>query len=329
MVFLCFKNSAVIPPENFIMPIIDSWFQTTVWESIEDWLPDEVIITINNEVNDLEDEEEQETLAWEVTVSFWENVTAKFNKLVKVNVPVDDYDKVIVKVKHGWSNEYNFDWLTTNASASCDANWRPASSQYNWEAITVVNWFATIYTCEASSFIAIWEWPLSAQIVLSVNKWELTIWTETWNLNLWQVNVSNSSQELSWSFGADSFWVEDMKWVESWYYTTISVTDLTWSVASHVIPANNISLKTAWNTPTNISWATASEAKVIFWEWITSWHSGSTPVNYFQRLNTATADAWRVWKWWDNLQIKVNIPAHTPSDTYRWTITYTLYDNDL
>jgi len=172
--------------------------------------------------------------------------------------------------------------------------------------------------------------PIVAEILLSVRKWTLTIWTTTWNLNLWEVNVSNNAQELSWSFGENSFWVEDMKWVETWYYTTISVTDLTWTVASHVISANNVYLKTAWNEPSYISWAIVSDSKVVFSNDIKLWHNNwAEPVTYFNRQNTPSNLAWRVWKWWDNLQIKVNIPAHTPFDTYRWIITYTLYDNDL
>ena len=172
--------------------------------------------------------------------------------------------------------------------------------------------------------------PAEVQIVLSVNKWALRIWAEIWNVDLWEVNVSNSAQELSWSLWADSLWVEDMKWAESWYYTTISVSDLNWTVSGHSISANNVSLKTAWNEPSYISWAIVSDSKVVFSNDIKLWHNNwAEPVTYFNRQNTATADAWRVWKWWDNLQIKVNIPAHTPYDTYRWTITYTLYDNDL
>jgi len=171
--------------------------------------------------------------------------------------------------------------------------------------------------------------PIIAQITLNVVKGNLTIWTTTWNLNLWEVNVSNSAQELSWSFGADSFWVEDMKWLETGYYTTISVTNLTWTVATHVISANNVYLKTAWETPSYITWATVSDSKVVFSNDIKSWHNNwAEPVTYFNRQNTPSNLAWRVWKWWDNLQIKVNIPAHTPYDTYRWTITYTLYDLD-
>jgi hypothetical protein len=314
--------------QAYIKPVyieqIDSNTQVTVWQAEYNGLPDTMEVTINNiqQVNN-------KPVLWEVLVNFWSNESAKFSKLVKVNVPVEDVNRVIIKVKHVWSSEYNFDGLTLNRNASCDANWTPTSSQYNWEPITVVNWYASIYTCEASSFVALDVPPLAAKINLSVIKWTLTIWTETWNLNLWQVNVSNSAQELSWSFWANSFWVEDMKWLETGYYTTISVTDLNWTVSGHSISANNVSLKTAWSMPSDISWATVEDAKVVFWEWITSWHNGSWQVNYFQRLNTATADAWRVWKWWDNLQIKVNIPAHTPYDTYRWTITYTLYDNDL
>ena len=170
---------------------------------------------------------------------------------------------------------------------------------------------------------------MSAQINLSVIKWTLTIWTTTWNLNLWEVNVSNSAQELSWSFGADSFWVEDMKWLETGYRTTISVSNLSWTVPTHVISASNVSLKTAWATPNYISWASVDDSQVVFGSGMTSWHNNwAAPVTYFNRQNTPSNLAWRVWKWWDNLQIKVNIPAHTPYDTYRWTITYTLYDLD-
>ena len=189
--------------------------------------------------------------------------------------------------------------------------------------------FQTELITENTTIYAKWaNDPSLAQINLSIQKWTLTIWTEIWNLNLWEVNVSNNTQELSWSFGTNSFWVEDMKWIESWYYTTISVTDLIWSVAGHVISADNVLLKTAWNEPNYISWALVNESKVVFWNGIKVWHSGSWQVNYFQRLNTSSSEAWRLWKWWDNLQVKVNIPAHTPSDTYRWTITYTLYDLD-
>jgi len=309
--------------DALIIPTTENYEVHVWWNTYEDKLPSSMTVTTNN-VQYVENE----TVLWEVSVNFWWNSNATFTELMQIKIPVEWATRAVVKVKHAWSEEYNYDWLTTNRNTSC-SNWRPTSNQYNWTPISVVNWYVSIYTCEASSFIAIWEWEISAQINLSVIKWTLTIWTETWNLNLWEVNVSNNAQTLSWSFGANSFWVEDMKWVESGYYTTISVTDLTWTVAGHMISADNVSLKTAWNEPSNISWATASEAKVIFWAWITTWHSGSWQVNYFQRLNTASEDAWRVWKWWDNLQIKVNIPAHTPFDTYRWTITYTLYDMDM
>ena len=319
----CFKN-----PEPVLLSTINDFTTTTLWWNAPvTWLPETIIITQNT----ISIAEWKEVL-WEVNVNFWSNQTATFSHPVQVNIPVSDYEQVYIKVKHWWSSEYNFDWLTTNSNASCN-NWNVVeiSNRYNWETINVVNGYATIYSCSASSFIALGldVLPTVAQINLSVLKWTLTIWTEITNLNLWEVNVSNSAQELSWSFWVNSFWVEDMKWVESWFYTTISVTDLTWSVATHVISANNVYLKTAWSTPSNISWATASEAKVVFGNAITSWHNGSWQVNYFQRLNTSTAEAWRVWKWWDNLQVKVTIPAHTPYDTYRWTITYTLYDNDL
>jgi len=318
----CFKDSYLSFP--LVSITNDSTTTTIWWNEPVTWLPTTMTVTQNT----ISTAEWKEVL-WEVNVNFWSNQTATFSHPVQVNIPVSDYEQVYIKVKHWWSSEYNFDWLTTNSNASCN-NWNvvETSNRYNWDIINVVDGYATIYSCAASSFIALEVSPTVAQINLSVIKWALTIWTETWNLNLWEVNVSNNAQTLSWSFGANSFWVEDMKWVESGYYTTISVTDLTWTVAGHMISADNVSLKTAWNEPSYITWAIVNDSKVIFWSAITSWHSGSTPVNYFQRLNTASEDAWRVWKWWDDLQIKVTIPAHTPYDTYRWTITYTLYDLD-
>ena len=316
----CFRDSALIPKENMVQ--IEEIMTTTIWETVQQWLP--ILAVTTNTINQIA----WKQVLWEVNVDFWTNETVTFSHPVEVNIPVSDLEQVYVKVKHWWDTTYGFAWLTTNSGASC-SNWEPTSNQYNWETINVVDWYATIYSCAASSFIALGvEGPSTAQIILSVEKWILRIWNTDSILNLWEVNVSNNAQLLSWSFWANSFWVEDMKWLESWYYTTIQVTDLAWTVAGHTISASNVSLKTENAIPSYISWATVNDSQVIFWEWIKSWHSGSWAVNYFMRENTSTANAWRVWKWWDNLQIKVNIPAHTPYDTYRWTITYTLYDLD-
>jgi hypothetical protein len=77
-----------------------------------------------------------------------------------------------------------------------------------------------------------------------------------------------------------------------------------------------------------ISWTPVNESYVWFSNSIQNWVTATWNITYFNRQNTATANAGRLWKYGDNLQIKVNIPAHTLPDTYRGTITYTLYDLD-
>jgi hypothetical protein len=323
----CFKN-----PPVYASPRDSDWFQTTIWDTTQNGFPSTAIVTPNA----------VSQVAWEqllgsINIDFWTSANVTFNQLLQVDIPVDDgYDKAIAMVKHGWSNEYNYDWLTTNPNASC-SNWNVVwtSNRYKWKPITVNDGIVTIYTCAASSFIAVWENNPAAHIHVTVSGWLVTIGTNTgtvWTLNknLGELNISNSVQTITGDFGDNSFWIEDMKWNESGYYTTLSVSDMIWESNSwHIIPRANIQLK-----PTGvskISWANVLESKVILWDswndWTNyTWTWNQTTVTYFNRQNTALADAGRVWKYWDNLQIKVTVPAHTVADTYRGTITYTLYE---
>ena len=175
--------------------------------------------------------------------------------------------------------------------------------------------------------------PPSIDVLVTIEWWTLTIWIDTWvitnwALNLWTLKISNSVQTKTWEFGANSFRVDDQKWVESGYYTTLSVTDLVWENPAHVIWAENVQLKSASSSVSLISWTPVNESYVWFSNSIQNWVTATWNITYFNRQNTATANAGRLWKYGDNLQIKVNIPAHTLPDTYRGTITYTLYDLD-
>ena len=99
---------------------------------------------------------------------------------------------------------------------------------------------------------------------------------------------------------------------------------------NHVIDRSNVQFKPTWLTKI---WETSAEtwaSQVVFGfnDWTEcSWTGANdSVVTYFNRQNTPMNLAGRVGKWWDDLQVKVNIPANTLMDTYRWTITYTLYE---
>ena len=286
----CFKNNSLIFP---LIEPTDSGILVTVWETIYQELTN-MEVTTNNEV----EIEADEPVVWEVSVDFWEDVSAKFNKLVQVNIPVEDYEDVIVKVKHAWSDEYNFDWLTLNRNASCNDNWRPTSSQYNWEIITVVDWFASIYTCEASSFVALWvrPWEALGEVTLTLTAWENTCTLNDYNL--WTHNVSSEDQNVSTSW--QDIVCEFLK--NPWATIQLSMWDLvdwtkeiwrqyfTWIVTS------------LWNSLWSI-------ANLTWW----SYNFLSSHIIYTKEVNT-------IWTWTWSLAIEWIIPAWTPSWEYTWEL---------
>ena len=289
----CFKNYA-LTFQTYVELTESTWFIATVWDEIYTELPD--ALEVSTEIE--EESVGHKPVVWGVKVDFWEDVSAKFNKLVLVKIPVGDEEQVIVKVKHGWSSVYNFDWLTLNRNATCDANWRPTSSQYNWEKITVVDGFASIYTCEASSFVALWLWSWEAiwEVTLTLTAWENTCTLNDYNL--WTHNVSSEDQNVSTSW--QNMVCEFLK--NPWATIQLSMWDLidwtktiwrqyfTWIVTS------------LWNplwTIANLTW------------W--SYNFLSSHVIYTKEANT-------IWTWTWSLAIEWIIPAWTPSWEYTWEL---------
>ena len=299
----CFKRTP-LEPSSYVAPVEEEEFEVTVWWETYTWVEEKMIITTNNVVEEIDEIEEQENkvFVWEVKVKFInkENETAKFNKLVQVNVPVSKDNKVIVKVKHAWSNVYNYDWLTRNRNASCDSNWRVLNvkDRYNWETIRVVDGFATIYTCEASSFIALglWEWESLGEVTLTLTAWENTCTLNDYNLGTHNVSSEDQNVSTSWQDMVCEF----LK--NPWATIQLSMWDLadwtkeiwrqyfTWIVTS------------LWNplwTIANLTW------------WSYNFSLGH--IIYTKEANT-------IWTWTWSLSIEWSIPAWTPGGQYTWEL---------
>lgn len=162
----------------------------------------------------------------------------------------------------------------------------------------------------------------TADVLLKILEWDLTIGIDTgasWgNIDLWEITPSFRDQTVSWTF-KDSFWVEDLKWGSTGYYTTVQVTDLTWMHAGqeYKIEAKNVTFET-----TNlhlITWSANNEVEADIDTTI------ETPKNYIVR-DHGTGGLLSLYG--DEPKITVVIPANTPSAEYKGTITYTLYDLD-
>jgi len=145
-----------------------------------------------------------------------------------------------------------------------------------------------------------------------------TVCIEWPNMFSWVLTPNNIAQVLD--IQSDYFKVDDQKGNLSWYYTTLSVSSLTWSNWAS-IPTSAIQIKA--DPVTTLSWTYNSSVFVN--PTITSYVSASSPVQFLKRnINTGP---YTLWTYWSKLWMKINIPAYQSIGTYTWTITYTLYEN--
>ena len=138
------------------------------------------------------------------------------------------------------------------------------------------------------------------------------------------VSITASSENNTITQTLDNlFRVEDMKWSSSGYYTTISASDLVWTIngKQYSIPKSNISLKV--NMFGTISWKI--NGQVTKNSKFERFYPLGEEVMFIKR--ESWTEAWLFWKYWARSSIQIAIPAYTPVTTYKWTITYTLYDN--
>lgn len=168
----------------------------------------------------------------------------------------------------------------------------------------------------------VWS-PVDGDVYLTVDAWQLTIWVSGATVNLWTWNAGDI---LEGQFPENSFYVSDLKWSQSGYYTTISVTDLTGSIngETKTIPASNVEFKAWLATPALIT-GNANDY-VVFDSNVSDYHAINSAVQYIQR--NAGNGYGILWVYGDKPEIKVTIPAYTPATTYHGVITYTLYENN-
>ena len=165
----------------------------------------------------------------------------------------------------------------------------------------------------------------TADVLLTIDSWHVTIGIEgtatLTGIDLWHMNPSFVDQDMSGTFGQD-FWVEDLKWWQTGYYTTVQASDLTWvhEGTNYIIPASNVKFKS--NTYSLLAWTGNDALKNN----LDSVISGAQ--TYFDRHGANQGTPGLLWKYGDKPTITVTVPANTPSAEYKGIITYTLYDLD-
>ena len=163
-------------------------------------------------------------------------------------------------------------------------------------------------------------WALEIFTDLEIIRSQITIWAPA-TLDFWQIESQAGSQEIIVSTDPwEYFWVKDLKSNATWYYTQISISDLTspwWSS----IDTSNIEFMVTWS--------------VVLMDWYAStWITYPTILNqWFQSfeypliLIKRNVDiGWVIWKYWVKPIIKITVPWFQPAGVYSADLTFTLIE---
>lgn len=128
------------------------------------------------------------------------NHSVNFSKPVAIPIHIKKpVANVEIRVNHG--NGYGLIWLSTNPNTTCNSG--AASIAYTGWLIPVESWYAWIYTCSASVFVAYTEAPKNGAAWWGIGGWS---WGWSWR---WS---SSSSSNITTDWNTSTI---DLKWIVS------------------------------------------------------------------------------------------------------------------
>ncbi len=120
------------------------------------------------------------------------------------------------------------------------------------------------------------------------------------------------------------FWVKDLKWSDSWYYTTIQSTMLRNTTNSWAsIPAENIRLKVDSTEIMTLAWKI--NFRVVLWESIGQEYVHLASPRVLLR-RPAWTNLWKIWTYAIAPWLQLMVPAYQPPWEYSWKISFTLFE---
>ncbi len=152
----------------------------------------------------------------------------------------------------------------------------------------------------------------NSQVELSVQGQWLIIGTPN-NLNIWSVSEGDTIES---SF-VDYFWIEDLRGISTGHYTTIQCDGL-YGPSDSIITWVQLS----WAIVDRIAW-TANNT--LIYSSLSSRTDITEPKLYLYR-NDIVWTNWLINRYGNKPAIKITVPSWVPAGSYKWKITYTLYD---
>lgn len=146
----------------------------------------------------------------------------------------------------------------------------------------------------------------------------VNIWIDSWVLYDKTIAVSSEAQIVESQFSG-YLRIDDPVGADSGRYTTLSITDLSWS--NTIISNTGISIQASG---IDLLSGTAN-AWVVVDVSLANYQTLSGIVTYIKR--DVWANGWITWWYGNKPWLKIAIPAYQDVDEYEATITYTLYEN--
>ena len=230
---------------------------------------------------------------WNNTEQLWETIWDQINDWYAnyLDIVINDFEKVFIAYTDE-ANEYDGSVQTFETV--------PLDCKVTWDECQVTIWGTPTTTVTI-------KWPTQNLALVyspAINPWSIISWDYAALWNDWYFKIIDEA-------GTDE-----------WYYSTLQATDLIGLQPWSVIPAQNIRIYADQSMIQTLVWLVNTDIEV--------WSLDTTPsLNNTQLfLNRWTwSNMNRVGEYWVQPIIEITIPQWTTWDTYTWSITYTLYDN--
>jgi len=180
-------------------------------------------------------------------------------------------------------------------------------------------WIAVVWL-----FCIIGIYAATTTLSMQVLPWSVTIGSPASLSFTSTLNASDAAQTLEQQFNtADAyFYIQDLKWADAWYSTTLQVS---WplTAGASTIPTSNISFKSINSSATLLS-GTAN-AKVTLDASAASYQNFSSARTFLVRTNST--NNWVISKYGSQISLKVDVPAWQAVGTYTTSLVFTLIEN--
>lgn len=172
-------------------------------------------------------------------------------------------------------------------------------------------------TCDDGNTIS-WDW--CSDICEIETTWDICIFSPSSFNFSWVIITNNTPYQIEQQF-TNSFQIEDTKWSNSWYYTTLQISDFSWNTYGEIIPNSNLERYATW-----ISLLSGDvNTDVILATWRNSYRTAD--VTYTFIIRNSGVNSGRIWLYETFPFLRLTIPPYTKSDIYTADMTYTLFEN--